>query len=323
MDFYIDLNIKGPISMEERRKYHSMMKKAMVKDRWDFDEFFMYEYPNLSTEQRYSFVPEYEKNIFCDKVNNFHDSLIFESKWKSYCAFKPFYKRDCVLIKNSVIDETVMAFLSRHGRFLFKPDSAASGYGIEMIFANTAEEAKIEVKKRLAKKRRGDFVLEEVIIQHPEMAKFHPQSVNTLRIRTFRFDDRVEMLPSCMRIGIGNSVVDNLGKGGIGASIDKDGIVVVACDETGRYYQRHPDTQEQIVGAKIPYWEQVVSFAKQLAQVVPSVRYVGWDLALTESGEWVMIEGNDRAMLVGAQQPTRKGFRKQLDEIMKEIHIKL
>ena len=154
------------------------------------------------------------------------------------------------------------------------------------------------------------------------MGRFHPSSVNSLRIRTFRFDDRVEILPSNMRIGRGSSVVDNTGQGGISAAIDEKGCIFTACDETGTLFEVHPDSGERIIGERVPCWEDAVFFAKCLALVVPCVRYVGWDLALTDSG-WVMIEGNDKGMFVGIQKPRQRGFRPQMDRILSELQLKL
>ena len=43
----------------------------------------------------------------------------------------------------------------------------------------------------------------------------------------------------------------------------------------------------------MPYWDELVAFAKEIAMVVPEQRIVGWDLALSVDG-WVIIEGNTR-----------------------------
>ena len=58
---------------------------------------------------------------------------------------------------------------------------------------------------------------------------------------------------------------------------------------------------------------------KQMAQVIPSVRYVGWDVALTPNG-WVMIEGNDKGQFVW-QVADRKGFRDEFDSIREELVV--
>ena len=309
---------------EDFQYWKPILKEAMVNYHWDPDEVYMYNYLAISPEQRIEFVPEYEKNIFCDKVNDYEGSRVFDSKWKSYCVFKQFYKRDCCRLTKDILwrgDNGLDSFLRSHLDFIFKPDSNASGRGIEIIHSKSYEES-VNLLKTMMADRRGSFVLEELIPQNPLMGRFHPSSVNSLRIRTFRFDDRVEILPSNMRIGQGSSVVDNTGQGGISAAIDESGCIFTACDEAGILYETHPDSGERIIGEIVPCWEEAISFAKRLALVVPSVRYVGWDLALTDSG-WVMIEGNDKGMFVGIQKPRQRGFRPQMDRILSELQLKL
>ena len=301
-----------------------LIKKAIVDYHWDFKEFFMYNFQSLSPKERRMFVPEYDKNVFCDKVNDFKDAQIFDSKWETYRHFSDFFKRDCVLVPATLDgsrDSEFTSFLAKHRSFILKPDSAASGRGIAIIHSDGNEDAVRQIANHI-KNKNERYILEELISQNIGMSKFHPSSVNSLRIRTFRFDDRVEILPSNMRIGCGDSVVDNTGKGGISVALDSEGKAISACNEAGVYYETHPDTGEQIIGEKVPGWEDALELARQLALVVPSVRYVGWDLALTDSG-WVMIEGNDKGMFVGIQKPTQKGFRPRLDKILAEMNIKL
>lgn len=57
--------------------------------------------------------------------------------------------------------------------------------------------------------------------------------------------------------------------------------------------------------------------AKELANVVPEQRYVGWDLAYTDAG-WVMIEGNSWSQFVGPQISQRRGMRSYVDRTFYE-----
>ena len=300
----------------------ALMRDAMVRYHWDFDEFYMYDYAHLTSEERHSYVSEYDKNVFCDKVNDAKSAKIFDSKWQSYLQFKEFYQRDCFLVTARTINSReAEAFFKKHLRFFLKPDSSASGRGIVALDCENIEDAKKRVLDCMKNKRKP-FILEEVVHQSKEMADFHPSSVNSIRMRTFRFDDRVVVLPCNMRLGMGGAVVDNTGRGGISVALDKNGYAFAASNEAGEHFDVHPDTGKQILGRKAPCWEDAVEFVKRLALVVPSVRYVGWDIALTDHG-WILIEGNDKGMFVGIQKPTHKGFRPGLEKILSEMNIKL
>ena len=162
------------------------------------------------------------------------------------------------------------------------------------------------------------FVFEELIVQDETMDSFHPQSVNTLRIATLRFNDRIEIIHPRIRLGRGEAVVDNAGSGGIIGNIDlSSGVIYAACDKKGTSYEYHPDTNVKIVGFKVPRFDEALQLVKQLAQVLPKVRYVGWDIALRPDG-WVMIEGNDKGQF-GFQYPKQEGFAEELNKLKSEL----
>jgi len=272
----------------------------------------MYHYAEISDSERKAIVPEYEKNIFCDLVNDNSQARIFDSKWKSYCHFKDYYWRDCVRVEDKA---DLQRFFDKHLEFIVKPDSSACGRGITVHHAQSKEDANNMISNYLD---RGGYVVEELIENEPIMQSLHPSSLNTVRIPTVRYDDRVEVIHPFLRIGRGSAVVDNAGSGGIMGNIDvATGTVYAAADELGRDYKIHPDTGVSLIGFTIPKWLEVLSLVKQMALVVPSVRYVGWDMALSPKG-WVMIEGNDKGQFVW-QVADRNGFRAEFDNIKKVI----
>ena len=54
---------------------------------------------------------------------------------------------------------------------------------------------------------------------------------------------------------------------------------------------------------------------KECMMVIPSIHYVGWDLAHTENG-WVIVEGNHTGQFVGQQMPLNKGCAREVEEIL-------
>ena len=166
----------------------------------------------------------------------------------------------------------------------------------------------------------GSFIAEELVVQHPEMAKLHPQSLNTVRLATVRYPDRIDVLHSFMRIGCGNCSIDNNGDHMLVASVDfRTGCVTAACDPQGRFVTVHPDTGIDLIGFRIPYWEEAIAFAKELAGVVPEELVVGWDVAITDNGP-VMIEG-DSCGGWAWQLPEKKGAREELNMLLKDLNV--
>ena len=166
-----------------------------------------------------------------------------------------------------------------------------------------------------------DLVLEDVIHQSEKMAAFYPKSVNTIRAITIRMDDRVEILPSVLRIGQGGAIVDNATAGGIMCAVDnKTGLTTAALDEKNHRFILHPDTKHPLIGQSIPEWENLLALLHELPYVIPENRFVGWDLAHTDDG-WVVVEANSLGELI-FQYPSGQGYRAQMKEIFKELGLK-
>lgn len=121
-------------------------------------------------------------------------------------------------------------------------------------------------------------MLEEPLAQHPDMAKLHPQSVNTMRIVTDRVGDTVHIAYIVLKIGRGDGFCDNSGQGGVICRVDeKTGkICSVATDDYFNVYETHPDTGIRFEGYQLPMVQEAVDFAKKAALVVPQICHVGW-----------------------------------------------
>lgn len=307
------------ISQERRMHLREMMREAFINYRWEFDEFFLFHFETIDEKKRKSFVPEYDKNTFAESINNEKFANIFLDKWTTYKYFYKYFRRDVYNIRGekSLDNKDFVTFIQKHPSFIMKPVFGTRGAGIKVIKVNGIEDAKSKLKK-IINDGTSAIVLEELIQQDSRLAAFHKESCNTIRIITLRFDDRVEILHSFLRLGRGSSVVDNAGAGGIMANIDiKTGKVYAACDEMGKTYIEHPESKLPIIGYVLPQWEEAMRVARDLAMVLPEVRYVGWDLALSING-WVMIEGNDEGQFV-FQYPAQEGFRDRMNSILREL----
>ena len=189
-------------------------------------------------------------------------------------------------------DEQLRAFLERNHRFILKPLDLSQGIGVKRF--ETAEVLK-DLPGFIQMARESNSILEEFICQHPEMAALNPSSVNTIRVNTVRDrNGEVHVIAASLRVGGQSSVVDNFSAGGVQYPIDpRYGIVVgggVTHDGTRDVFY-HPSTGKQVLGFNIPHWDQVVETVKKAGTIPENIRYVGWDIAITESG-CEMVEGN-------------------------------
>lgn len=295
------------------------MRNAFIKYRWEFDEFFLFHFEDIDEKKKHSFVPEYDKNLFAELINNKKYADIFLDKWNTYKHFSKYFGRDVYNIRgiNSIKAQEFESFINRHHTFIMKPVFGTRGLGIQILSVKDIDDARFKLQNILNSGTTA-LILEDLIHQDKRLAAFHEKSCNTIRIVTLRFDNRVEILQSFLRLGQGDSVVDNAGAGGIMANINiKTGKIYAVCDEKGKTYTEHPESKLPILGYTLPKWEEAKEIARNLALILPEVRYVGWDLALSENG-WVMIEGNDKGQFV-FQYPAQEGFRDKMNSILREL----
>ena len=319
MDAFIAKYMGDEVPLKEKKRIKKLMRKAMINYRWDFDEFFIFHYEKYDDKKRRSFVPEFDKNVFCDMVNDKAQADVFLDKWTTYTYFKEFFGRDVFNVRQLADLETeeFSRFASNHPSFIMKPVFGTRGDGIKVFNTQTIQEAK-EILSKLYSSGVTAMILEELIVQDDRLAALHKESANTLRVTTIRYDDRVDVIFSYLRMGKGESVIDNASAGGVFGVVNVEtGKIYAACDRLGGTFERHPDSGINLIGFEIPRWEEVKLLVTKAAQVLPKVRYVGWDVAVTKTG-CVLIEGNDKGRW-SFQIPKQEGFREEMNAILKRL----
>jgi hypothetical protein len=291
------------------------LEKCLRRDAWysflryhcPIDEYFIYRFYRLSPAGRREFVSEYEKDALCEAMSSVAVRDVLADKGKAYRQFAPFYGRDVLVMDGSAVFDDFVRFVTAHPRYIVKPCRESCGRGVRIVEDTAPTQVQFE------EYQQEYVVLEELIVQDEALAKFHPQSVNTIRCATMLKDGVPHILFTFIRLGRGKSIVDNGGAGGLIASIDTEtGIITTpGMTETGYSALCHPDTGMQILGAAIPRWEEMKKLAASLALTYPQHPYISWDLALTGHG-WVMVEGNSAGQFVGPQLTTQQGMRAHL-----------
>lgn len=136
------------------------------------------------------------------------------------------------------------------------------------------------------------MLVEECQTQHPQMAKFHSSTLNTVRLFTILENGNFDAFASFVRFGI-QGVTDNFSAGGIGCEVDPStGIILTdGLTKDGRSFETHPVTGIAFKGFQIPHWDKVLEMSEKALRDVDSINYVGWDLAIRDD-DVVFVEGN-------------------------------
>ena len=225
-----------------------------------------------------------------------------------------FYDDDYNLLTE---DEAVARCLNA-GRFLFKP-AVGSGKGHDIRFYNGSDLDTATVKGLFAKYGNRNFMVQEKMKQHRDMAKIYEKSLNTIRIVTFLYHNEVHILSIILRAGSGGSEIDNVSQGGYACKVNMDGTLdPLAVNRRGEWVPKHP-SGTVFAEVKIPGFDKLLRTVKDAAAKIAHFKILGWDFAIDEDGEPVFIEYN---VIPGQNQKTwGPTFGAMTREVLEDVFI--
>lgn len=180
------------------------------------------------------------------------------------------------------------------GQLIIKP-SIASGNGLNVRKLHVVSgriwlnEQKTDLASLVAM-YGGDFLIQVAFEQHPAISEFHPHSVNTMRIYTFRVGNEIKVASAVLRLGNCGRSVDN---GGIPCGIGVDGRL--NDQAVTKYFFKHdvhPFTKKPFKGFVVPGWNEACKFASGLHGELPYFDTVSWDIAIGPDTIPTLIEFN-------------------------------
>ena len=265
------------------------MGRCAVKYNAGYMDYKIAEMYRLNDAQRRTVITRGISNEIVRRMNDKAYWHFFDDKTQFNTKFAKWIQRDWIKADETLTPEALGEFLKDKEQFIFKPLEGSSGQGIEKYVKQDWKDLPAFTEKI---RQNGPAILEEIVIQHPEMARMCPTSVNTVRIATLLGDKQEGIVYAFLRIGNGK-VMDNVDCGGMAARVDLDSgmLLTVGADKQGNTFEKHPITGTSIIGFKIPYFEEAKQMCLEAMRVVPQVRFVAWDVAITPNGPR-FIEGN-------------------------------
>jgi len=202
-------------------------------------------------------------------------------------------------------NERIRDRLRAEGRLVLKPIANGGGKGISVLEHDGG--SFLVDRERMSGPAFDEFVStieNRLVCEYVEQASYaervFPGSANTVRVVTMLDpEDEEPFIPAVRhRFGTTDSApIDSGGDGGFSVSIDV---------ETGRqvdgmqYHEGimkeddgHPDTGEPVEGLQIPGWEEIRSQILQMARTYSYLPYIGWDIVVTDEGDFTVIEANN------------------------------
>ena len=203
---------------------------------------------------------------------------------------RKFFKKGCLdiayicngsLYDRDYVEISVEEFNSKYGesQHIFKRERGFQSRGIRLGSKLNKWDLNI------------DGVIQPYIKQHEDLNVIMPDSVATIRVTTFCDNNKVKILSAYCRFGRSNEEYIK-GSTLLKAPINKDGILGSLYDKYFLKSGVHPDSKEQVEGIVIPNYKNILILAKENHLEVPFIKMVGWDFAIDEYGEIILLEWN-------------------------------
>jgi hypothetical protein len=140
------------------------------------------------------------------------------------------------------------------------------------------------------------FLVEERLRPHPALREFCRETLCCARLLTLATPDgRVEIVEASMKIQPDDCGADNVAQGAVAVGVDKEtGALkegLVKGDPPTARRTHLPGSNVTFTGRRLPHWQEARELALAAARVFPYAAAIGWDIAYTDSGLY-LVEGN-------------------------------
>jgi len=312
--FYLNLN---KISKENNISKFKLIYKFLYsfsKIKCGYSDFLNYKLYSRSKSEILNYVTINDQDKFYEIVSPSKYKKDFSIKPRFLKKFKNYIYRDYFTVEMGF--SNLKKFLKLKKEVIIKPIDGLGGHGVKKIKVKDIENLK-NFYEKLKKER---LFLEEVIVQHKDIAKLSESSVNSLRIVTYSNFGKTEIVFAAIRIGNGKSSVDNFHQGGMGVLIDiEKGILKGnAFDKELNEYVKHPITNIKFDKYKIPNWELVKETVLSASLISKNIHVVGWDVAVMQD-KVTFIEGNRRPGWDLQQVLENRGRKDIMNRILRDF----
>lgn len=321
------LKAEFPIAMERYRKCDQIKPKSQIKKEirqykkfwgcYPYDYFLadMYRADNpITREGIINYIPAFFwYELFLPHHTSYLNSSIIDNKIFTENIFQGLGINQpetlCRIINNTLYSSTMVKStfmqimreieMKSPAKLFIKPAGSGAGRGIYTFHRNDmgqyigCQNNILTEHLLFALSKNTDYIVQAGVVQDPELSKIFPGSINTCRILTENIDGVSRAVCAILRVGQGQSDIDNASAGGIFLKIDLDNGRIGDYAMTKKFEQlwEHPDTHFKFRNFVIPRWSEIRRFAENSADKLPLFTHLGWDIASCINGP-LAIETN-------------------------------
>ena len=292
------LNGKIQLTAEQKKKIRAFYA-PYTKTTTVFHEFYLEKTGHFSEE----FIPtDIYSNLIDNFYNNREEAKTMDNKCYYPMIFAGIPQAESVLFRKGgfwydaeekMIDLTqaVAVVKQEPAVFIKKATNSLGGKGVQYLNAQNCDIG--NSFEKAIRPIQGDIVVQRPLKQHKALSAINESSVNTIRVLSLLQEDGTKIYSCILRMGVGDSKVDNASSGGITCGITEEGkLKKLAYKPSGAVFEKHPTSGLAFEGYEIPGFAEVRKMVEKAHPMVPHFRLVAWDFAINQEGQPVMIEAN-------------------------------
>ncbi|MFN8109849.1 MAG: sugar-transfer associated ATP-grasp domain-containing protein [Thermoleophilia bacterium] len=200
------------------------------------------------------------------------------------------------------------AFDAMPDELVVKPSEGFHGHGVRVVTRDGDRWRDVQTGRRTPASELvaelqehpdyRDWIVQERLRNHPDLARFQSEALHTVRLVTFiRDDGTVEFLWAGLRLAAPGNAVDNFRSGRLGnmtceLALEDGAITAVHKPRVDRpglvQVHDHPHTGEALDGLRLPDWGAMRELAQRVAPAFLPIRTLGIDFGLTPEGPKVV-----------------------------------
>lgn len=222
-------------------------------------------------------------------------------------------------INRIINDDEELNILCTQRQFIIKPSKETGcGKGVKKVNLEKIQDKTIYLKK-LLENYGSDYVVQEVIEQHPSMGNLNPTSLNTCRVTTMYFDGKISS-STILKVGKLNADKDNWFTSYF-IGVSQEGKVLDYGFDAKLRRVTKTDNGTKFGGLQLPEYRKMISTVEYFHQLYfPMIGVLGWDVVVDKDNNIRVIEVNvDYPGIAGEQFASGPFFKERRDDIIEVL----
>ena len=256
-----------------------------------YHDYLIFAFWDMNHKQRDTYLTRVRNKRLNTLLHDDRYTDIFDKKNQFDKRFAAYIGRDFRDLAELDFD-AFSEFMADKDVIFAKPNTGESGKGIERLVKDRFENLE-QMYAYVTDPAHRFGVIEEQLVQHPDLSAVYPHSINSYRICTLVVGEEAHCVYAVAKFGNAGKFVDNMENDGLCCPIDQETGKIAGCAHTSALinYDVHPYSGVKLMDYQLPFVKEAVELSKKAAMVVPEIRYIGWDVCITPDGP-AIIEGN-------------------------------